>query len=210
MSFTESETRCVLATSRSLLAPGNAASSLLADALTTSPLSKTISVVETRKRHVATIRNQMRGTRGGIHSHMSRFHARRDPTSTRARLSVIYVTLQETTRSYLRVLSRACTNESHMAEGRVEGINSAETRDNYTRRHGPLPKRLWRYSSGPTGGSCSLTPQSTCRTAGPTQDRAWDMGLMTRCAQWGPATCMCVTSSAERSLPTSNARLIVQ
>jgi hypothetical protein len=32
------------------------------------------------------------------------------PTRTRARSSVIYVTLRETTRSYLRVLTRARTN----------------------------------------------------------------------------------------------------
>src|SRR6185295_7291133 len=66
MSPTESETICVLAKSRSLLASGNAASSPLADASITSPLGKAISVVEARKRHVTTIRNKMRGTRGSI------------------------------------------------------------------------------------------------------------------------------------------------
>lgn len=53
---------------------------------------------------------------------------------------------------------------------------------------------------------CCLTLQPPCRTTGRRQDRTWGVGLMTRCAQQGPATWMYSTFSLDRSLPTSNVR----
>ena len=87
----------------------------------------------------------------------------------------------------------------------VEEGNSVETREKYIRRHGPLQGGCRNIPQDQTEG-CPLTLQPTCRTAGPTQDRAWGMALMTLYAQQGPATCMCVTSSLEKSLPTFNVR----
>ena len=40
----------------------------------------------------------------------------------------------------------------HLTKIYVGGINSAETCERSTRRHGPLPKRLWPDSPGPNGG----------------------------------------------------------
>jgi hypothetical protein len=140
MSFTESETSCVLVMSRSPLAPGNAASSPLADASFAQPLCKGISVLEALTRHFPEIHNQMRGSRGGIHSQQEPV-----PCVTRSyknrRSSVCHQ--RNTPGDNMVIPERAdpCAYECHIAGGLVGGIDSTETRERYTRRHGLLPKR---------------------------------------------------------------------